>query len=165
MSTRLTGIVLAFVSAVISGVSIYVNGLGVKHFPDPTVYTTAKNGVAGLLLLAVLAATYTRRQAPDRQRRSSPVTLTTRRAAPLLVVAIIGGSLPFVLFFEGLARAQSTQAAFIQKTLVIWVALLAVPFLRERLRGRIGWQSRSYWRARPGLPAVPGTLPSVPARR
>ena len=49
-------------------------------------------------------------------------------------MAIIGGSVPFVLFFEGLARAQSTQAAFIQKTLVIWVALLAVPFLRERLR-------------------------------
>jgi drug/metabolite transporter (DMT)-like permease len=39
---------------------------------------------------------------------------------------------PFVLFFEGLARAQATQASFIQKTLVIWVALLAVPLLRER---------------------------------
>jgi drug/metabolite transporter (DMT)-like permease len=39
---------------------------------------------------------------------------------------------PFVLFFEGLARAEATQAAFIQKTLVIWVALLAVPLLRER---------------------------------
>jgi len=55
-------------------------------------------------------------------------------ALPLLLVALIGGSVPFVLFFEGLARAQSTQAAFIQKTLVIWVALLAVPFLRERFR-------------------------------
>ena len=42
--------------------------------------------------------------------------------------------MPFVLFFEGLARAQATQAAFIQKTLVVWVALLAVPLLRERFR-------------------------------
>ena len=47
---------------------------------------------------------------------------------------MIGGSVPFVLFFEGLARAEATQAAFIQKTLVIWVALLAVPLLRERFR-------------------------------
>jgi drug/metabolite transporter (DMT)-like permease len=46
----------------------------------------------------------------------------------------VGGSVPFVLFFEGLAKAQATQAAFIQKTLVIWVAILAVPLLRERFR-------------------------------
>jgi len=48
---------------------------------------------------------------------------------------VIGGSVPFVLFFEGLARAEATQAAFIQKTLIVWVALLAVPLLHERL----GW--------------------------
>jgi drug/metabolite transporter (DMT)-like permease len=42
---------------------------------------------------------------------------------------------PFVLFFEGLSRAQATQAAFIQKTLVVWVAILAVTLLHERL----GW--------------------------
>ena len=125
MSTRATGIALAFVSAVISGVSIYVNGLGVKHFPDATVYTTAKNGIAGVLLLVALAAAR-----PRRALRVPP----RRAALPLLVVAIIGGSVPFVLFFEGLARAQSAQAAFIQKTLVVWVALLAVPFLRERFR-------------------------------
>lgn len=42
--------------------------------------------------------------------------------------------MPFVLFFEGLSKAQATQAAFIQKTLVVWVAILAVPLLRERFR-------------------------------
>jgi len=125
MSTRATGIALALVSAVISGVSIYVNGLGVKHFHDAAIYTTAKNAVAGVLLLTALVLVRPRRVLPT----------TPGRAAPrLLAVAVIGGSVPFVLFFEGLARAQSTQAAFIQKTLVIWVALLAVPFLRERFR-------------------------------
>jgi drug/metabolite transporter (DMT)-like permease len=53
----------------------------------------------------------------------------------VVAVAVIGGSVPFVLFFEGLARASSTHAAFIHKTLVVWVALLAVPLLGERLRG------------------------------
>ena len=57
-----------------------------------------------------------------------------RRWLALLAVGVIGGSVPFVLFFEGLARAEATQAAFIQKTLVVWVALLAVPLLRERFR-------------------------------
>ena len=49
-------------------------------------------------------------------------------------IGIIGGSVPFVLFFEGLSRASSPQAAFIHKTLVLWVALLAIPFLGERLQ-------------------------------
>jgi drug/metabolite transporter (DMT)-like permease len=38
-----------------------------------------------------------------------------------------------VLFFSGLAIATAPTAAFIQKTLFIWVALLAVPLLGERL--------------------------------
>ncbi len=42
--------------------------------------------------------------------------------------------MPFVLFFEGLARATSPQAAFLHKTLVLWVAILAVVFLGERLQ-------------------------------
>ena len=125
MSRRAVGIALAFATAVISGVSIFVNGHAVRHFSDATVYTTAKNAVAGTLLL-VLALTV---------RRGAPAQPASgRRWLALLCVAVIGGSVPFVLFFEGLARAQATQAAFIQKTLVIWVALLAVPFLGERFR-------------------------------
>jgi drug/metabolite transporter (DMT)-like permease len=48
-------------------------------------------------------------------------------------VALIGGSIPFVLFFSGLALATAPTAAFIHKTLFVWVALLAVPLLGERL--------------------------------
>jgi drug/metabolite transporter (DMT)-like permease len=124
MSRRSTGIALAFATACISGVSIWVNSHAVTHFGDATVYTTAKNAVAGLLLVTFVLA------AAGGGRRRARV----RRHAPgLLVIAFIGGSIPFVLFFEGLARAQATQASFIQKTLVVWVALLAVPLLRERL--------------------------------
>ena len=43
--------------------------------------------------------------------------------------------MPFILFFTGLAQASAPSAAFIHKTLFVWVALLAVPFLGERL----GW--------------------------
>lgn len=127
MSTRATGIALAFATAVVSGVSIYVNAHAVKHFGDATAYTTAKNGVAGLLLLALLVA-------PARASTAAPGDGPRGRGrwAALAAVAVVGGSVPFVLFFEGLARAEATQASFIQKTLVVWVALLAVPLLRER---------------------------------
>ena len=129
MTRRAAGIALAFATACISGVSIWVNGRAVAHFRDATVYTTAKNAVAGVA--AARAPAHARlARAPVSCPRS-----TRRRWPALLAVAVIGGSVPFVLFFEGLKQSQATQAAFIQKTLVVWVALLAVPLLKERF----GW--------------------------
>jgi drug/metabolite transporter (DMT)-like permease len=131
LPARAVGVALAFTTAIVSGASVYVNGHAVKHFGDATVYTTAKNAVAGALLLALALAAV----APPSPARDAPRTrpATPRQWLALLVVAVVGGSVPFVLFFEGLARAEATQAAFIHKTLVVWVALLAVPLLRERV--------------------------------
>jgi drug/metabolite transporter (DMT)-like permease len=128
MTSRSTGIALAFVTACISGVSIWVNGRALAHFSDATVYTTAKNAVAGGLLLLLLLV-------PGSHGRVSLASVTRRRWPALLAVAVIGGSVPFVLFFDGLKDSEATQAAFIQKTLIVWVALLAVPLLKERF----GW--------------------------
>jgi drug/metabolite transporter (DMT)-like permease len=118
------GVLLALVTAAISGVSIFVNGLAVKQVPDPALYTTLKNGVAAVLLIAVAAASV---------RPASVRAIPRRSWGWLLLIGGIGGSIPFVLFFTGLAEASAPSAAFIHKTLFIWVALLAVPFLRERL--------------------------------
>ena len=126
---RVAGIALAFGAAAISGVSVFVNGYGTKHFKDATVYTTTKNLVAAVLLCTLaLGIAYVRR-APRAEARP----FTRSDWARLVTVGIIGGAIPFVLFFEGLKRASATDAAFLQKTLVVWVALLAVPILRERL--------------------------------
>jgi len=129
MTTRATGIALAFATAVVSGVAVYVNSRGVSHFDDATVYTTAKNAVAGLLLLALAVPLLGASSASGRQRGPA----TRRQWLGVVAVACVGGSVPFVLFFEGLSRADATQAAFIHKTLVLWVALLAVPLLHERI--------------------------------
>ena len=129
MTRRSAGIALAFATACISGVSIWVNGHAVSRFPDATVYTTAKVAVAGALLLRLALSLPVRGEGP-----AAPVS-GRRRAAGLAAVAVVGGSVPFVLFFEGLKRAEATQASFLQKTLVVWVALLAVPLLKERVRG------------------------------
>jgi drug/metabolite transporter (DMT)-like permease len=119
-----TGLWLALAAAIVSGVAVFVNAYGVRAVPDATVYTTAKNLVAATILIGLLAG-------DARLRR--PPRVSASSVAGMVAVAVIGGSIPFVLFFEGLARASSSQTAFIQKTLVVWVALLAVPLLGERL--------------------------------
>lgn len=126
--TRSAGVALAGVTACVSGVSVFVNGYGVRRIPDPTTYTTAKNLVAAVLLsgLLLIAAAVRSADGPTRPRDRAGWL-------GLAAVAVVGGSIPFVLFFEGLARASSTDAAFVHKTLVVWVALLAVPLLRERV--------------------------------
>lgn len=130
MSTRATGIALALATATISGFAVFLNGYAVKRFEDATAYTTAKNGVAALLLILLAVPVLTR---AGSEGAAAPRPRTRRHWLGLVAVGVVGGSVPFVLFFEGLSRASSTEAAFIHKTLVIWVALLAVPLLGERL--------------------------------
>ncbi|MGI9659460.1 MAG: DMT family transporter [Gaiellaceae bacterium] len=124
------GLALAFTTALISGVAVFVNGYGVRRFDDATTYTTAKNAVAAVLLALLAAAFF-----GGRSNATSKSWRPRSRIQWLGVffVGAVGGSVPFVLFFEGLSRASSAQAAFIHKTLVIWVALLAVLLLREQL--------------------------------
>ena len=162
MTTRATGIALAFVTAVVSGVAVYVNSRGVAHFGDATVYTTAKNALAGALLLTLALPLLA---GPRTSGGRATLPATRGQWLGVVAVACLGGSVPFVLFFEGLSRADATQAAFIHKTLVVWVALLAVPLLRERLGPRTWRRSGSCSRARPGWPASPGRSRSAPARR
>ena len=125
-ATRSWGVALALLTAVVSGLAIFVNGRGVARFDDATVYTTAKNLVAAVLLAGASLA-YRRPELT-----TAPTAARSHRAG-LVLVGVIGGGIPFVLFFEGLARASSAPAAaFIHKTLIVWVALLAVPLLKER---------------------------------
>jgi len=127
-TTRRSGLLLALATACISGVAVFLNSYGVKAFGDATTYTTAKNVIATLVLVAVIAAMSASRTAAVLTRPSRP-----GQWAGLAVVGVFGGAIAFVLFFEGLALASATDAAFLQKTLLVWVALLAVPLLGERL--------------------------------
>jgi drug/metabolite transporter (DMT)-like permease len=118
------GVTLAFGAALISGLAIYLNSFAVKQLPDAAVYTTLKNGVAAIILITAAVGLGAARDVRAIERRRWPA---------VLAVGVIGGSVPFILFFSGLAQASAPSAAFIQKTLFLWVALLAVPFLGERL--------------------------------
>lgn len=118
------GVLLALATALISGVSIWVNAAAVKQLPDAAVYTTLKNAVAAALLAGLVALTVP---------RARVIRIPRRSWGWLVLIGIVGGSVPFLLFFTGLAAASAPSAAFIHKTLFVWVALLAVPLLGERL--------------------------------
>jgi drug/metabolite transporter (DMT)-like permease len=119
---------LALVTAVVSGVSVFANGFGVRawnEISDPATYTTLKNLGAAAILFALLWV-----WARGRPEAADGVRDHWRG---MLVVAVVGGSIPFLLFFEGLAQVTSSDGAFIHKTLVVWVTIGAVVFLRERI--------------------------------
>ena len=118
------GIALATMTALISGVSVFANGLIVKEFADPVVLTGVRNAMVGAVLLAILLGS---------GGIGEIRALSTGRAGTLFLIAVIGGSIPFILFFTGLAEASGPGASFIHKTLFVWVSLLAVPFLGESL--------------------------------
>jgi drug/metabolite transporter (DMT)-like permease len=138
----LPGLAVAGITAAVSGVSVFVNSYGVHAVHGAAVYTTAKN-LAATVVLLIAAATLWGRKAGEETLldRTEEVGVARRVSGPLSVaqwarlayVGLVGGGAAFVLFFEGLARTTAEPAAFLHDTLVVWVALLAYPMLRERV--------------------------------
>ena len=119
-----SGILFAVVTTILSGFSIYYNKFGVAQVPDAFVYTTLKNTIVAVGLLAAVGIFASWRELAQFSRG---------QWIRWLALGLIGGGIPFLLFFQGLSMASAPSAALIQKTLFIWVAILAVPFLGEQL--------------------------------
>ena len=119
------GYAAAALAAAVSGFAVFFNGYGVRLFADATLYTTLKNAVAGVLVLAPLALL----PAVRRELRG----LGRGQWAWLGALALVGGSVPYVLFFEGLRQTTPATGAVLNHLQFAVVALLAVPLLRERV--------------------------------
>ncbi|MDP2685415.1 MAG: DMT family transporter, partial [bacterium] len=117
------GILLVFSTALISGVSIYINSLGVK-FGNPYVFTGMKNLAVGVFLFSVILLI------KDYKKIKA---LKRKQWLRLLLVGLIGGAVPFLLFFQGLSMTLAAKGSFIHKTLFIFVSFLAVYFLKEKI--------------------------------
>ncbi|OGG12654.1 hypothetical protein A3D77_04015 [Candidatus Gottesmanbacteria bacterium RIFCSPHIGHO2_02_FULL_39_11] len=118
------GIVLAFITAVISGFSIFYNKFAVIGGMDSTVFNIIKNGGVAIIFSGIIIFS---------KNRNRFKNLTKKDWIKLLLIGIIGGSIPFILFFEGLKLIPAASANILQKTLFIWIALLAIPILKEKL--------------------------------
>lgn len=121
-STRF-GYAAAALAAAISGVSVFVNSLGVKSFADPVLYTALKDGFVGLALLLPLACS------PG--WRAEYRCLDRRTWGWMLALALTGGSMPFALFFSGLQLTTAATGAVINHFQFVLVALFALVFLRD----------------------------------
>jgi drug/metabolite transporter (DMT)-like permease len=117
------GTILALTTAGISGISLFINTFAVSGIHDPVVFTTAKNVLVALALIGIIQFSHSWHEV----RR-----LTNRQWSLLATIGLIGGSLPFALFFTGLQMVPALDGALIYNTLFVWVALLAIVFLRER---------------------------------
>lgn len=117
------GLMMVLATAVISGFSIFINSYGVKGF-DSSVFTFSKNLVVAIALFALMVGIG--------QWKELKV-LSRKQWQQLTIIGLIGGSIPFLLFFKGLQLASGATASFIHKTLFIYAALGAVVFLREKL--------------------------------
>jgi drug/metabolite transporter (DMT)-like permease len=118
------GVILALGTAIFSGVANFINKFAVGAVGDPLVYTTVKNSLVALMIISLL---FFLRKLPKLRK------LSRRDLVFLFTIGIVGGSLPFYLFFSGLAQMSAINATLIHKTLIFWVALLAVPLLDERI--------------------------------
>lgn len=115
---------LALATAVISGVSTFINKIAVTGVKEPIAFSGVKNAVVAIGLIAAIVLLGKTREI---------VSLERRDKLRLLAVGLIGGSVPFALFFTGLSMTSAVNAGLIHKTMFVWVLLLAIPFLKERM--------------------------------
>jgi len=121
------GLWLVFLTAIISGVSIFINAFGVKGI-NPYIFTGAKNFIVGILLFSIILLLRNFKELKK---------LKLKDWRNLVTIGLIGGSIPFLLFFKGLKMATSAQSSFVHKTMIVWVAILATLFLKEKINTRI----------------------------
>ncbi len=117
------GVFLAFTASIISGVAIFYSKISLANIP-PLVLTTSRNFYVGILFLLLFLLS---------GRLNEIRKLKKKQLVLLCLIGIIGGALPFYLFFTGLQYIPAINANLIQKTLFIWVAILAVIFLKEKI--------------------------------
>jgi drug/metabolite transporter (DMT)-like permease len=118
------GVILSLFAALISGISVFSNGLFINR-TDPVLFVFLRNMITGIILTGIIISS---------GRLSVLKRLTRSDWLKLIGIGLIGGGIPFALFFTGLAQIGAVNSNIINKSLFLWVAVLAVPVLGERLR-------------------------------
>lgn len=113
---------LIWLTAIISGISIFANKFGVT-MNNPFVFTFMKNAMVAVFLFSIIMIVKDFKQFKN---------LNFKDWRTLIVIGIIGGGIPFLLFFKGLSLTTSAKAGFIHKTMFVYVGILAYTFLKER---------------------------------
>jgi len=119
--SELRGTLLVLLTAFISGISIVINKFFVVSI-DPLLFTATRALFIGIIFLVI--SLYFSRSSGKFKKTSW---------FNLILIAVIGGSLAFWLFFSGLKLTTAGRAAFLHKTLPIYAIILAFIFLKEKI--------------------------------
>ena len=128
MKKEVLGTTLAFCTAIISGFSIFANKIFIVNL-DPAVFTAVRATIIGLvfLVLSFILGSWKKKE----NKKTNWFYL--------LVIGIVGGGLAFLLFFNGLKLTTGARAAFLHKTLPLYVLVLAFIFLKEKITKKQLW--------------------------
>jgi len=121
MKKEQLGTVFAIITAIISGIAIPANKLFIVNL-DPLVFTSIRSIIIGTVFLLI---SLSRREFNKKRIKAN--------WKGLLAIAAVGGALAFYLYFSGLKLTTSGRAAFLHKTLPLYVAILAFIFLKEKI--------------------------------
>ena len=116
------GIILAVSAALISGFSVFMNGVAVSQ-ADPFVYTTIK-GIFALIFLVACAMIL--------KEMKNFRSLSSKQWGMLVLIGLIGGSVPFLMFFWGLKLGGAAVSSFIYRSLFIFAGVFGYLVLKER---------------------------------
>lgn len=122
LNSEKIGTTLAFLTAIISGFAIFANKIFIVNL-DPTVFTALRSFIIGLIFFVLAIA-----------KSNFKIGVMKKFSWKyLIIIGLVGGGLAFLLFFTGLKLTTSGRAAFLHKTLPLYVTLLAFVFLREKI--------------------------------
>ena len=118
------GISLALITALVSGISVFANDSALK-LADATAYTLAKNLVA-VLFLVVIACVFAFKEIKTIR------SLSKKQILYLVAIGIIGGGVPFAMFFWGLKLGGAAISSFIYRSLFVFAGVFGYLVLKER---------------------------------
>jgi len=120
------GLFFALMTALVSGIAIFLNKFAVSGL-NASAFAFAKNALVALFLISIILLL---------REIKTLKQLTKRNWLQLAAIGLVGGSTPFILFFNALQLTSAINAAFIHKTLFIWVSVGALVFLKEKINLR-----------------------------
>ncbi|MBL7155438.1 MAG: DMT family transporter [Candidatus Portnoybacteria bacterium] len=117
------GLLLVLGTALISGIVVFISKMGVTII-NPYIFTGLKNIIVAFLVVGWLL-----------MLKDWQILKGLKKSQWMLLsgIGLIGGSIPFLLYFKGLSLTAPIQAAFIHKTMFVYVAVLAGIFLKEKI--------------------------------
>ncbi len=127
MKKETFGTILALLTAIISGFAIPLNKIFVSGL-DPVIFTAIRGVVVGIIFFFLASA-----QTKFQFKKIRKVSWKW-----LIAIGIIGGGLAFLAYFTGLSFTTAGRAAFIHKTLPIYITIFAFIFLKEKVGKKQG---------------------------